>query len=163
MLIAIHPYQEQEHIILIQRVEKGSDRHSGQISFPGGKFEESDETLESCAIREAQEEVGLNTAGMKIQGALTPLYIPVSNFEVFPFVALVESQDQLVPQESEVAQIHRISLDSLLQDDVIGQRDHEVRPGLILPQVLHFDIDGLFIWGATAMILNELRWVLKGR
>ncbi|MBX2816474.1 MAG: CoA pyrophosphatase [Saprospiraceae bacterium] len=160
VLIAIHPFEGNQHIILIERVTKKSDIHSGQISLPGGKFELDDLDLEQCALREAEEEVGLDPHLVQMVGPLSPLYIPVSNFEVFPFVGYCEEPLKLTPQYSEVAAIHRIALQDLLESDA-KQKDHQVRPDVILPDIWHFDVGGLFVWGATAMILNELRWVLR--
>lgn len=161
VLIAIHPFEDEHHILLIRRVSKASDRHSGQISLPGGRLEPADQSLLNCALREAEEEVALATESFRALGQLTPLYIPVSGYHVFPFIGVFEQQEYLVAQDSEVAEIYRIPLREFLQEDMIQQADHEVRPNLILPDVLHFDIHGLFVWGATAMILNEFRWVLR--
>lgn len=159
VLIALHEFEGSPSILLIERVVKASDRHSGQISLPGGRLEEDDASLQQCAIREAQEEVGLDVTDLSTLGALSPLYIPVSDYEVFPFVAAVGQQDNLIRQETEVAKIHRLPIAKLLTSDAIQSADHEARPGLVLPKVKHFAIDNLFIWGATAMILNEFRWI----
>lgn len=136
------------------------DKHSGQISFPGGKMETEDASFEACAFREANEEVGLEIEGVEIVGRLSPLYIPVSLFQVYPIVAWTNSARTFVRDPSEVARIIKFPIEEILGPDKILTSDYQVRPDLILPDVKHFSIQNNFVWGATAMILNELKMVL---
>jgi len=84
VLALFYPKNEKLHIVLIERAGSNpNDRHRGQISFPGGKLEESDTSLLAGALREAEEEVGVKSNDIQVLGALTELYIPVSKFKVY--------------------------------------------------------------------------------
>ena len=110
-VLALLYYKDFElHLVLIERQSNNNpnDSHQGQISFPGGKLEEDDASLYDCALREAHEEIGLNVESVQLLGKLTPLYIPVSNFLVHPFVTFAESEPKFKPQASEVKKVLEI-------------------------------------------------------
>ena len=133
--------------------------HSGQISFPGGKFDESDLTLENTALRECHEEIGLKE-GIDILGKLTPVYIPVSKFLVQPFVAVLRSGEPVYNiNSSEVRSIFELAVDELLSPALLKETVVETGPGLKL-KTPYFDVQGKIVWGATAMILNELKHLM---
>ena len=138
------------------------DIHSGQISFPGGRYEESDNTLEYCALRETEEEVGVSIDEVTVIGQLSELYIPVSNFQVYPFVGYVKSTPIFVPQPSEVQHVIEVPIEML--KDVSNQKtiDYRVRKNIILKNTPYFDFYGNMVWGATAMMLSEFRAVVLG-
>lgn len=161
VLILLYP-KSKWHTVFIQRVSnKSKDRHSGQMSFPGGKFEESDRTLSYAALREAEEEIGIDASKVNLLGPLTDLYIPVSNFLVHPFVGTIDYTPEFKPEASEVSKIVEAPL-SLLQDsETRAFKNIQVSPELTLPNVPYFNVHGHVVWGATAMILNEFLELLE--
>lgn len=162
VLILLYPKNKQWHLVLIQRVSRDKrDRHSGQISFPGGRAEASDPDLLFTAIREGQEEVGIDPKQINPIGKLTPLYIPVSNFLVHPFVSYTTSLPEFVPQLSEVASIIETPLDHLLDPTTIQKTEIKTPTGFKLKDVPHFNVEGHVVWGATAMILSEFLNVVE--
>ncbi len=134
--------------------------HSSQISFPGGKLEAIDGSFLDAAWRETQEEIGVTRDHLELAGALSPIYIPPSNFYVKPFVALAHQPLQLKAQASEVEVIYRLPLRELMHPNTLQQTKVSVNRGALL-QVPAFVWQELTIWGATAMMLNELLVVLR--
>jgi len=160
-VLALFYLKNQEwNIVLIQRPSNNPhDRHKGQISFPGGAVE-AGETYEVAARREAEEEVGVNAHDIQILGQLTDLYIPVSNFMVYPFVGFLDYEPQFIPQESEVAEVLEVPI-SLLQNEANRKLiDMKPTPNMVLKNVPYFDVNGKVVWGATGMMLSELLEVL---
>lgn len=147
--------------VLIRRTANPHDRHSGQISFPGGRWEESDGVLEAVALRETTEEIGVPTNQIQVLGQLTELYIPVSNFLVYPFVGVLQGEPDFVPQPGEVESILTPPLDALLDPANLKMMDMRVANNITLTDVPYFDIDGHAVWGATAMILSEFLTILE--
>jgi 8-oxo-dGTP pyrophosphatase MutT (NUDIX family) len=131
--------------------------HRGQISFPGGA-REGDENLWQTALREAEEELGLDGGGVRQIGALTPLYIPSSHFEVQPYVAALPSPPSYRLDQREVAQVIELPLDALLEP----ANKHEEMRTLHDTQVWvpFYRYGEHVIWGATAMMLSELEALL---
>lgn len=160
VLALFYPKNEEWHIALIRRRAHEKDPHSAQISFPGGKFEESDGSLLNTALREAQEETGIAPDKVEMLGPLTSLYIPVSNFEVHPFVGYSTSRPNFIPQEDEVDDILEIPVSFLLDPANIQTTDMVVR-NYPLKDVHCFKFKDNIIWGATAMMLNELVTVAR--
>lgn len=146
------------HIPLIERhIYKGV--HSGQISLPGGKFDENDITLEKTALRECHEEIGIQN-NIEVLGQLTPIYIPVSKFMVTPFVAtLNEDNATYILNVNEVQNVIEFPVDDLRSPNIIKQTTVEPTAGIKL-KTPYFDIQGKIVWGATAMILNEFKHLL---
>lgn len=157
VLALFYPKSDQWHIVLIERTSRyAEDRHSGQISFPGGRHEPSDPSMEYTALREAEEEVGVDAKQIQVLGKLTELYIPVSNFLVHPYVGFTEQRPSFDPQPDEVAAILEVPFDHFLTERNIRKKDIPVRGNLLLRDVPYFDIHGKVLWGATAMMLSEL-------
>ena len=162
VLCLLFPVSDELHILLMKRREDKT-AHSGQVSFPGGSYEATDAGLKATALREAQEEVGIMSADVAILGALTPLYIPVSNFNVYPFVGFAKNRPVYNLSHNEVSYTIEVSLKSLLDParkittDVISP----AVPGVIRKVKAYQLEDGTIIWGATAMIISELEAVLK--
>ncbi len=146
--------------ILIQRTEYDG-KHSGQISFPGGKKDKEDVDLLATAKRECWEEVGVNMDIAEYLGKLSQVYIPVSGFLVEPHVFYYPEQPSFVHQEREVAHVFTISLEELLAEDVIGEMKVTTENKLVKMKVPCFTIRDKQIWGATALILNELREAIR--
>jgi 8-oxo-dGTP pyrophosphatase MutT (NUDIX family) len=151
------------HLIFVQR--GGSlhrDKHAGQISFPGGKKDPNDRDLMYTALREAEEEIGLDLAEIDVLGSLTPLYISVSKFLVYPYVSFSRNVPILSRQESEIEAVMEIALHDFLRPDTRTNTRISLGSGIVLNHVPAFTIHGQIIWGATAMIMNELLEVLPG-
>jgi 8-oxo-dGTP pyrophosphatase MutT (NUDIX family) len=133
--------------------------HSGQVSLPGGKSEPG-ETPVQTALREAEEEIGVDRALPKVIGALTNFFVIPSNFLITPVVATIDHIPTFRPDDYEVAGMLSADLQSLLDDDAILEAEI-VAAGQYKMIAPHFLLDGAIVWGATAMILNELRVVLR--
>jgi 8-oxo-dGTP pyrophosphatase MutT (NUDIX family) len=150
-LLLVFPVDSHAHIVLTVRAH-GLERHSGQVSLPGG-VSEPGETPIQAALREAHEEVGLAAEGVRVLGALTPLDIPVSGFRLHPIVAALDRRPPLSAAAGEVASILDVPLDLLLDPArlVTVERTREGRT-VVAPA---FRVCGVEIWGATAMVLSE--------
>jgi 8-oxo-dGTP pyrophosphatase MutT (NUDIX family) len=154
--IHLFPNKNSLDCILIQRpIYNGS--HSGQISFPGGKKEKSDPHFEFTARRESFEEIGIPISNGKLIGELTQVYIPVSNFVVKPFIFFHNEIINFIPDSREVQEIFKINLKDLDDDSNISEMDIQISSELILKDVPYFNLSNKQIWGATALILNELK------
>lgn len=146
--------------VLIKRSVHPNDRHSGQISFPGGSVQEGDGSLEATALRELEEEVGVSTNSVEVVGGLTELYIPVSNFVVYPFVGVLKEQPNFQPQPGEVEQILFPEMECFYRPNYRKRTDLRLSTGYLLPDMPYFDVDGHIVWGATAMMMSELTCVV---
>lgn len=147
------------HLVLIERAtSKGV--HSGQIAFPGGQVEKQDLSFKETALRETEEEIGLQASEIEVFGSFSPIYIEPSNYLVHPFTGIYHGNPAFVPQVSEVANIISIDFNHFLLDSSIIEQNINVR-GFNM-KVPTFYIDGHTIWGATAMMLSELRQMIIG-
>jgi 8-oxo-dGTP pyrophosphatase MutT (NUDIX family) len=127
-------------------------RHAGEISFPGGRQDHPNEDLRSTALREAQEEVGLDPAGVELVGALPPVGTFVTGYRIFPFVGLIEPGQTWRPQASEVEKV----LEFRLADLMMGhEMQRLIRKGVPI-KTPTYTVDGHLIWGATARIVQSL-------
>ena len=129
--------------------------HSGQISFPGGRMEDGDTDMVATALREAEEEIGVERDSVIPIGNLTDLYIPPSNFLVTPVVGYTLERPDFKPDPDEVDRILEVSLDHLLNEGTRQEQEIMIFPAIKL-KVPCFYVDGNMIWGATAMVLSEL-------
>jgi len=155
VLALIYPKNEIPHIALMLRnTYKGA--HSGQVSFPGGKREETDRDLIHTALREAHEEMNILSEDVEIIGALSKVYIPPSRFLVSPFVAYAKKRPDFKPDPVEVAEIIEAPLELILEESTIKQKPIFVQVTNSELDVKYFDIFGHTVWGATAMMLKEL-------
>ena len=160
VLILLYPNEQQQtSVLLIERMTYDG-HHSGQIALPGGKVEPDDIDLQATALREFFEETGSDTTPTVI-GKLTPVYIPISKFMVQPFVSYVEQKPNFSASAYEVNELIEWEINHLLNPDIIKETIIEPTPGFKL-KTPYFDVKGKVLWGATAMMLNELKWVLKG-
>lgn len=154
VLALFYEKEDRPQLVLTLRVQY-EGVHSGQISFPGGRREEQDKNYEETALRETCEEVGIAQEEIEIIGALSPLYIPPSNYLVHPFAGIHTSVPDFEKQASEVAEIISVDFNKLLAQEVL--REQMVSARGFKRHVPVFDVDGVTIWGATAMMLSELR------
>lgn len=161
VLLLLFPKDKEWHISMIERTNRhAEDKHGGQISFPGGQLNESDDSYEDCALREAYEEIGVSPDIVGILGGLSPLFVFVSNFLVHPFVGFTTEYPKFIKQESEVKNILEVPLPHLLKPKTKGFSHVEVR-GTILENTPFYDVYGHKVWGATAMMLSEFEHILK--
>lgn len=160
VMILFYPDQfSNPGIIFTKRVEyKGV--HSGQISFPGGKAEKSDKDLFETAYRETEEEIGLAKSTIKTIGVLSELYVPPSNFIIFPVVGVLNEYPVFRPDHNEVAEILTVPFEFFLNEGSVGTYNVTTNDNMKF-QVPGFMIGNNLIWGATAMILSELILVAK--
>ena len=133
--------------------------HSGQVALPGGGFEPDDESLQNTALREAQEEIGIFKNDVTILGSLSSLYIPPSNFLVHPFIGMLTYKPHFVPDETEVAGIIETDLETVMDERRISEKVIRLSNGTEI-QTPYFNVDNQTVWGATAMILSEVKSVL---
>jgi 8-oxo-dGTP pyrophosphatase MutT (NUDIX family) len=158
VLLLLYPCDDSIFIVFIKRTEY-EGVHSGQVSFPGGKYEENDLTLARTALRETMEETGIPLDEMKIIGQLTPLHIPVSQADVYPYVGICYNRPVFKHNPTEVEYLIEAGMDELF--DPANQK-HEIMSiaGNDI-KVPYFDIQNNHIWGATAMILSEFLEIVK--
>ncbi len=158
VLILLYEEDEQIFFPLIERPEYDGV-HSGQLSLPGGRFELTDITYQQTALREAQEEIGILTRDIDIIGELSEMYIPPSNYIVHPFIGVLPYKPLLFPDEREVKNILEVNLEVILDEKQVKEKDLKVSSGLTI-RTPYIDIQGQTLWGATAMMLSELKSVL---
>ena len=159
VLVLLYPKGNAAHTILIKRNEYAGV-HSAQVSFPGGRHEEEDADLSVTAVREAEEEIGIDRSQLHVISQLTHLYIPPSRYLVYPFLATADKRPEFTPDPKEVQAIMELNLDQLLDDSISKSKQMPLSSGL-LTDVPYFDIHGHVVWGATAMILSELKELLR--
>lgn len=134
--------------------------HSNQVAFPGGKAEKEDGNLRITALRETYEEVGVNPKDVEIVRTISEVYIPPSNFEVQPFIGLYKKPKPFKIQESEVASLLEISLTDFLEDINLTTKKMSTSYAKEI-DVPAFKLNDYIIWGATAMMLSEIKDLLK--
>ena len=156
VLALFYPVHTELHLLFIQRTSPPGDRHGGQVSFPGGAADPTDRDAAHTALREVREEVGVPEDRIALLGEMTPLYIPVSNFLVNPFVGYTESRPDFTLQASEVQRILELPFGGFFADDAVIYRDKKLYNGMLLKEVPHWEVAGETVWGATAMMVGEL-------
>ena len=159
VMMLFYPKNSKTHFALIKR-NSYPGVHSSQIAFPGGKVEEEDENLMQTALRETHEEIGVHPNLIQVVRSFTTIYIPPSNFLVHPFLGFSEHEIQFVLQEEEVAGIIETPLAILLDDTIITHKTIETSYSKSI-DIPAFQIYEHTVWGATAMMLSELKDMLK--
>ncbi len=159
VMMLFYPKKGVTHLVLILR-NSYEGVHSGQIAFPGGKFETEDKIFSVTALRETHEEIGVSPDKMEIIKPFTPMFIPPSNFMVYPFLGICKDEVCFVPDPSEVAQIIELPLTDFLSEEILKQVQINTSYANNI-KVPAFEIEGHIVWGATAMMLSELKEVLK--
>ncbi len=159
VMMLFYPKIEQTHIVLIVRnTYKGV--HSAQIAFPGGKYENDDVDYAFTALRETHEEVGVSPEEIEVIKAFTPMYIPPSNFMVYPYLGVANRPLQFTADPSEVAAIIELPLAVFLSQEIVTSAAMTTSYAVAI-EVPAFNIEGKIVWGATAMMLSELKEVIK--
>lgn len=159
VMMLFYPKNGSTHLVLIVR-SSYNGTHSSQIAFPGGKFEPEDIDFANTALRETHEEIGILPTDIEIIRAFTELYIPPSNFMVHPFLGISREEISFIPDPGEVANIIELPLSVFLSDEIIISAEMVTSyAGKIT--VPAFKIEEHIVWGATAMMLSELKEVLK--
>ena len=159
VLILLYQEKGEWYFPLIKRQEYDGV-HSKQIGLPGGQYELGDKSLEQTSIRETNEELGVDPSKVKIIGQLSEIYIPPSNFLVKPYIAHLSEFKEFIPDTVEVDRVIKTSLKDLMGYP-IEKREKFVQQGKLKLQVSSFIIENEVVWGATAMMLNEFRTLLR--
>lgn len=157
VLLLFYPFKDKLFLVFTCRTEN-VDFHKGQISLPGGR-QEPEESLEQTALREAQEELKIDPDSVRILGRLTPLYIPPSNYCIYPIAGFAETRPDFQPAAQEVAEVLEIPLKHFLGSENTHKETWVIRGAEV--EVPFYLFRGYKIWGATAMVLAELVEVLK--
>jgi 8-oxo-dGTP pyrophosphatase MutT (NUDIX family) len=157
VLVPIFGYPERPGIVFTERRHDLS-RHAGEISFPGGRRDHPDESLEATALREAEEEIGLDPAGVDVVGALPPIGTFVTSYKVHPFVGLIGDDLRFEPSPHEVETVLAFRLEQLREGFAMRRL---VRRGVPIRTPTYLMGEHM-IWGATARILGELLARLDG-
>lgn len=159
VMLPFYPKEGITHLALILRpIYKGV--HSGQVALPGGKIEEYDKDYSDAALRETWEEIGVHPKAIDVIKPLTKVYIPPSNFWVHPFLGVIEEKPQFVLQEDEVAEVIEVSLTDLL-NEIYATTEKLSTSYANNIEVPIFKLNGYTVWGATAMMLSELKVFIK--
>jgi 8-oxo-dGTP pyrophosphatase MutT (NUDIX family) len=158
VLILLFPDGPSIQTILIQR-GKYEGVHSGQIAFPGGRYEETDFDLKQTALRETAEEIGVPSENINVIGCLTDVYITPSNFLVKPFIGVLHQKPDFILDPVEVDKVIPVDLLSLNNKDIRKEKSI-LQSGGFKVKTPYFEIEGLTVWGATAMMISELNAVV---
>lgn len=159
VMMLFYPKDNQTHLALILRTSYNGV-HSSQIAFPGGKVEDFDADLRETALRETHEEIGVHPNHVNVIRPFTEVYIPPSNFMVYPYLGYSESELEFVLQDDEVAGLVEFPFADFMDDNIIVNMSMVTSyAGSI--KVPGFQVREHFVWGATAMMLSELKETLK--
>ena len=145
-------------VVILRKTYNGV--HSAQVGFPGGKLERQDQTLQDAALRETFEEIGVPERDVEIVCELTKVYIPPSNFHVSPFIGITKQTPVFIKQEDEVESIIEVPLRHLLNDAVLISKRVTTSYSVEI-EVPAFQLNNHIVWGATAMMLSEIKDLLK--
>jgi 8-oxo-dGTP pyrophosphatase MutT (NUDIX family) len=133
--------------------------HGGQVSLPGGKTEPGEDSIET-ALRETHEEIGVPGQDVEILGRLSEFHVIPSNYMITPVVGTIRTVPNFIPDPFEVSRILNGSIKALIKDDAVATTEI-LAAGQYRLRAPHFQIDGEIVWGATAMMLNEFRFILR--
>jgi len=136
--------------------------HSNQISLPGGNYEKNDKNIFDTALRETNEEIGVDANVVKLIRKLQNVYVPPSNYDISPFMVYTENEVKFIRDENEVKEIINVDLEQLLIDGNIEKtKGSKISNRHLNALVPAYKLNGFFVWGATAMILSEVKDIIK--
>ncbi|MCW5906841.1 MAG: CoA pyrophosphatase [Chitinophagales bacterium] len=160
VLLLLYEKETELNIVFTQR-KSYAGVHSGQMSFPGGKKEESDSSLVQTALRETEEEIGVEQNKIQLLGELSELYIPPSNFLVYPSVGYAENIELFKPQVQEVEKVVEIPLSFFLnKQNIVFEKEIKLFNGTVV-KVPAYVFEEHVIWGATAIMLSEFTYIVE--
>jgi len=158
VMLLLYPNPVELYIVFMQRATYPGV-HSAQVSFPGGKYDHLDKDLTYTALRETNEEIGIKPVDIEILGSLTPLYIPISEIEVFPTVGFLSRKSAFSIDTKEVEYLIEEPVKNFLNLAIKKIKPYSGEK--YMGDIPYFDVQGSHIWGASAMILNEFIEILK--
>lgn len=159
VLMLFYPKNNETHLALIVR-NSYPGVHSSQIGFPGGKVEETDKDLQETALRETHEEVGVSPEKVQIIKPFSKIYIPPSNFLVSPFMGISHHELSFIPDLDEVKRVLEFPLSLFLDENSITRVKMTTSYATDI-EVPAFMVDKYVVWGATAMMMSELKETIK--
>ncbi|RDI05580.1 NUDIX hydrolase [Flavobacterium sp. AG291] len=159
VMMLFYPKDEMANLVLIKR-NAYEGVHSSQISFPGGKAEPEDKDLAATAVRETFEEVGVVPSDIDVIMPFSDIYIPPSNFLVSPYLGISLAEPSFIPNPDEVVEIIELPLDVFLDDSIVIETELQTSYAQRM-SVPAFKVGQHIVWGATAMILSELKETIK--
>lgn len=160
VLALFYPTKDNETSIALILRKTYNGVHSAQIGFPGGKYEVGDDNLKNTAIRETYEEIGISSHEIQVLKEMTEVYIPPSNFYVQPYIGISENQLSFTLQDEEVEDLVEVNLNHFLDESIVVTRKVSASYNVDV-EVPAFLLNGHVVWGATAMMLNEIKDLLK--
>ena len=152
VLVAI--YDEQDPHLILTRRSPNLSSHRHEVSFPGGRVEDSDYDLWATACRESNEEIGIQTEELKLLGRLDPIVTVGSRSLIHPFVTILSGRPDLDPNTSEVEKVIHVPMTELLLDEVWREEEWELPNGWV--SITFFELEGDTVWGATALMIRQL-------
>lgn len=160
VLVLFYPSEAKQTMLalILRKTYKGV--HSAQIGFPGGKYENEDTSLKETALRETEEEIGVLRNTVSVLKKLTEVYIPPSNFIVQPYLGITKNTPNFILQEEEVETLIEVPLIHFMDDTIKIHQNltTSYAKNIIVPAFL---LNNYLVWGATAMMLSEVREMLK--
>lgn len=159
VLVLCYPNDQGKTQLLLMLRASYDGTHSAQISFPGGKQDQEDQSLFQTAIRETEEEMGIDREDIVLIRPVTKTYIPPSNFWVHPFLSYIDYQPKLVPNQ-EVESVVEVDLETILSDNSLTKKTLSTSY-MDKIDVPCFKLNGYIVWGATAMVLSEIKDLFK--
>ncbi len=145
-------------LLILRKTYKGV--HSNQVGFPGGKSEKSDDGLLTTALRETYEEVGVSPKDVTLVKEISEIFIPPSNFIVQPYIGLYKNPKPFIKQDTEVELILEVPVVDFLDEARVVLKKMTTSYAVDV-EVPAFKLNGYIVWGATAMVLNEIKELLK--